>query len=274
LHPKKKVEKDESLIIHLPKHVSFTQLAAYKSCPLQFKFAHLLKIPVFGKPSFSYGKTMHNTLQKFFESWVDRDSTEQGSLFDSAAAPSSTVPVSKEELLALYEQEWIDEWYGGHKEREEYKEKGKQSLRSYYDLLVVDPPLPHLLEQPFTYKIGDIVLKGRIDRIDLCEGGVRIIDYKTGKPKDVKKLDRGQKEQLWLYQLACRDVLGLEVKELVYHYLEDHSQASFLGTDKQLLELQESIADRVQAIRGGDYPPKPGFHCQFCDFKEICEYRQ
>ncbi len=274
LHPKKKAKRDESLIIHLPKHVSFTQLAAYKSCPLQFKFAHLLKIPVFGKPSFSFGKTMHNTLQKFFELWVDREKTEQGTLFDAAPVMSEALPVSKEELMALYEQEWIDEWYAGHQEREAYKEKGKESLRTYYDILKAERPSPHLLEQPFTYKIGDIVLKGRIDRIDLVEGGVEIVDYKTGKPKDVKKLEREQKEQLWLYQLACRDVLGLEVKALTYHYLEDHSQATFLGTDKQLLELQESIAERVQAIRSGDYPPKPGFHCQFCDFKEICEYRQ
>jgi DNA helicase II / ATP-dependent DNA helicase PcrA len=274
LHPKKKIEKEEGLIIHLPKHVSFTQLAAYKSCPMQFKFAHLLKIPVFGKPSFSYGKTMHNTLQKYFELWVEREKTEQGNLFEGAPSKSGKLPVSKEELLALYNQEWIDEWYGGHKEREEYKEKGKESLRSYFDLLVTNRPEPHLLEQPFTYKIGNIVLKGRIDRIDLCEGGVEIVDYKTGKPKDVKKLEREQKEQLWLYQLAARDVFGLEVKALTYHYLEDHSQATFLGTDKQLADLQNSIAERVQAIRGGSYPPKPGFHCQFCDFKEICEYRQ
>ena len=77
-----------------------------------------------------------------------------------------------------------------------------------------------------------------------------------------------------MYQLAVRDVLGLNPTRLTYHYLEDNSQVSFLGTGEQLLALQDSIIERVQDIRASKFDPTPGFHCSFCDFADICEFRQ
>ncbi len=128
------------------------------------------------------------------------------------------------------------------------------------------------VEQGFTMKFGQVVLKGRIDRIDKLDDGIEIIDYKTGSPK--AELSKEDKEQLLLYQLAARDVLGLVPKRLTYHYLTDNSLVSFLGTDDQLLDLQESIVERAHAIRSSKFDPTPGFHCSFCDFADICEFRQ
>jgi RecB family exonuclease len=120
-------------------------------------------------------------------------------------------------------------------------------------------------------KLGDVVVKGSIDRIDACGDGVEIIDYKTGTPK--KKLEGPDREQLLLYQLAARDVLKLDVRKLTYHYLDDNSELSFLGSDVDLLTLQESVQDRVSAIRLRQFLPRPGRHCGFCDFQDICEYK-
>jgi len=136
------------------------------------------------------------------------------------------------------------------------------------------PPKPLTLEQGFTLKLGDVVVKGRIDRIDaLDEGGVEIIDYKTGSAKTDKKLSKQDKEQLFLYQLAARDVLGLDVRRLTFHYLEDNSQVSFLGSPEDLLNLEEQVVDRVQQIRTSSFEATPGFHCSFCDFADICEFK-
>ncbi|MDD5433714.1 MAG: UvrD-helicase domain-containing protein, partial [Candidatus Pacebacteria bacterium] len=43
----------------LPEHFSFTQLAAFNNCPYQYKLAHILKVPIKGRASFSFGKTIH-----------------------------------------------------------------------------------------------------------------------------------------------------------------------------------------------------------------------
>jgi RecB family exonuclease len=178
-----------------------------------------------------------------------------------------------DELLKLYAEHWQDEWFINDEQRETYREKGRQSFVEYYKFLESHQPNPLHLELGFTLKIGKVVVKGRFDRIDTFEDGVEIIDYKTGTPKDAKKMTKPDKEQLYLYQLAARDALGLNVKKLTFHYLEDHSQVSFLGKDKDLLDLQESIVDRVQSMKASNFDPTPGFHCQFCDFADICEYR-
>lgn len=265
----------EPLVIHLPKQFSFTQLTAFRTCPLQYKFAHVLKIPVFGKWTFSFGKTMHNTLQQFFKLWIERVGSRQGNLFAAQNQPAGNgLPVELEELLEAYKNSWQDDWYLNDEQREKYRSQGQDSLKDYYRQMHERRPEPFMLEQGFTLKFGSIILKGRIDRIDKCGDGVEIIDYKTGKAKTAKTLERGDKEQLLLYQLAARDILGLKPVKLTYHYLEDNSQASFLGTDDELLDLQEQIADRVSKIRDSSFPATPGFYCRFCDFADICEYRE
>ncbi len=249
----------------LPKQFSFTQLAAFRTCPLQYKFAHILGVPVYGKWTFSFGKTMHNTLQRFFELWIERAG-------DAQVIP--TPPVSMDELMDLYQANWQDDWFEDDKQRDEYREKGREQLRAYYRLLEQDQPSPAFLEVGFTIKFGPIVLKGRIDRIDSVEGGVEIIDYKTGTPKKAEKMDREDKEQLYLYQIAAKEALGLEPKKLTFHYLEDNSEVSFIGTEKDLDKLRESIEERVLAIRDSAFEATPSFLCRYCDFADICEFRE
>lgn len=268
--------EDNQIVLHLPKQFSFTQLSAFRTCPLQYKYAHILKIPVFGKWTFSFGKTMHNALHKFFQLWIERTGMRQESLF---AAPPAEVkpndlPVSIDELLTAFAESWQDDWFQDDVQREQYRTKGREQLRAFYAYLKEHPASPAYLEQDFTLKIGDAVVKGRIDRIDFVDGGVEIVDYKTGTPKKDGKLEIEDKEQLLLYQLAARDILKLQPVRLTYHYLEDNSRVSFIGKEDDLFDLQEKICDRVQAIRSSSFLPKPGFHCKFCDFCEICQWKQ
>ncbi len=233
-----------------------------------------MKVPVFGRWTFSFGKTMHGTLQNYFTHWLERAGREQASLFEVSSNVSDAILVNENQLLDLYEKAWVDDWYEDDKQREEYRTKGRESLIAYFRSLVSKRPNPLFLEQDFTLKFGDVVLKGRIDRIDTFEDGVEIIDYKTGSPKTEKTLKPEDREQLFLYQMAAIDVLGLNPKKLTYHYLEDNSDVSFIGTDDQLAELRQNIIDRVQAIRKSRFEATPGLHCRFCDFADICEFRQ
>jgi DNA helicase-2/ATP-dependent DNA helicase PcrA len=276
---------DENVNLHayIPKQFSFTQLAAFQTCPLQYKFAHILHVPVLGRWTFSFGKTMHNTLQRYFTAWMERTGKRQVGLFEEeskqleqngAEWSSKNLPVSVEELLELYQACWQDDWYPNDRVREQYRQKGKDQLIRYVESFLEQSPSPLALEQGYTYKIGDVILKGRMDRIDAYEDGVEIIDYKTGTPKIDKTLERSDKEQLWLYQLAAEDVLKLNPKKLTFVYLEDGSRVSFLGDEKDLRQFKTDVVDRAQRIRQSVFDATPGYHCQFCDFANICEYRQ
>jgi len=58
--------------LSLPLFFSFTQLRAFENCPLQYKFAHLLRILARVRATFSYGKTIHNTLFEFVKESVKK----------------------------------------------------------------------------------------------------------------------------------------------------------------------------------------------------------
>ncbi len=244
----------EEPVVHLPKQFSFTNLAAFNKCPLQYKFAHILKIPIFGRSSTSFGKTMHEALHQFLLGWQE----------------TPDLPV--DDLLALFAENWQDDWYKDDAEREDFRRHGVEQLTAFHASLGEYPPAPAYLEQDFTIKFGTTIMKGRIDRIDTVEGGIEIIDYKTGTPKLAEKIEKADKEQLYLYQIAARDILGLNPVKLTYHYLQDNTRVSFLGEPDDLLDLQEKILDSVDKIKKSKFPPNSGFNCRFCDFKDICDF--
>lgn len=265
---------------HIPSRVSFSQLAAFQTCPLQYKFAFVLKIPTFGKPMFSFGKTLHSTLQKFFEAARERSGYTQVSLFTKSdqgyTNKKEIILPSFDDLIVFYDSCWLDEWYGSKRQKEEYYQKGKKMLKSFYDDVCEHPRIPKYLEQDFSLKIGgcDSTLKGRIDRVDEVNGGVEIIDYKTGASKAEKGLTADDKRQLLLYQLAAEKVLGEHVVQLTYYYLEDGAKVSFVGSEKDKEKCEKTIKETVEKMSTSDFAAKPGWHCTYCDFKDICEFRK
>ena len=36
----------------------------------------------------------------------------------------------------------------------------------------------------------------------------------------------------------------------------------------------KAILEEIEKIRNSEFEPTPGWHCQYCDFKDICDYAQ
>ncbi|MBI4449884.1 ATP-dependent helicase [Candidatus Uhrbacteria bacterium] len=270
----------------IPTKLSFTQLKAYQTCPWQYHYAHILRIPMRGRFVFSFGQTMHLTLQRFFNRMLERTTSSQETLFSPSHGEGEregvgTVP-KLDDLLALYEAAWIDDWYETQKDKREYFENGKRILKEFYTKHEKNGwPSVLSTEQPFTVKFpaGDpgnspmLSVIGKVDRIDqLANGGVEIIDYKTGKART--KLEAEDKMQLLIYQVAATQALGLAPKTLSYYYLETNEKCEFIGTNDELEKLAVTVANVGQRIASGDFTATPGRHCQYCDFKNICPYAQ
>ena len=285
---------------YLPKHFSYSQLAAFEKCPLQYKFNFILKVPIRGKAVFSFGKTMHNTLHQFLKEFSELETKEQVDLFsvmslrgasgasNEAIQSNSTgsgLPRSPagslamtDRILQIYEKSWIDEWYHDKKQKDEYFKLGKKIIKNFYENYSKNPPKilkidnSPALEMPFNLKIGGHTLFGVIDRIDQADGGIEIIDYKTGESKD--KLDFESKEQLLIYQIAAEEVLNMKPKLLTYLYLEDNKKMSFLGSENDKQKQKEKIIEEIEKIKNSNFDPTPGWQCQYCDFKDICDFAQ
>lgn len=238
-------------------YYSYTQFIVFKNCPLQYKFAHIFKIPIRGRAVFSYGKTLHNTLERF---------VRQGLL----------KKLSFDKLLEIYKNAWIDDWFDSQEERERYFEQGKTSLERFYnDYRKKCPEVLEIkgepaLEQKFRLKLGNERLIGKIDRIDKTGNGVELIDYKTGRARE--KLKKQDKEQLLIYQIACEKALSLKPEKLTYHYIDSGKTLSFLGSEKEKEKQEEKMALLIEKIKRSRFEPTPGWQCKFCDFKNICEY--
>ncbi|MFH1326245.1 MAG: UvrD-helicase domain-containing protein [Candidatus Falkowbacteria bacterium] len=282
-------------VYELPKYYSYSQLSSYKNCPYQYRFGSVLKIPTGGNANFSFGNTMHLTLQKFFGLVMQSQNAQQGDLFDTLTpdpSPKGRGEFSIDDLLKLYEESWIDEWYASKEEKEERRKKGREILKEFYNKYKDSWPKVIGLEQRFKLKLNDYIISGGIDRIDEAKGvgppspeasgfseaSVQIVDYKTGAPKQAGKITIDDKEQLLIYQMAAEDVLKKKVANLQFYYLDNNSEIDFLGTTDEKLNLQEKILDRIKeietSIKTDNFPPKPSQLCKFCNFNNICEYRQ
>ncbi|KUK64028.1 MAG: hypothetical protein XD85_0655 [Parcubacteria bacterium 34_609] len=257
-HGGKQLKKPSRFLNFLPDHFSYSQLESFRKCPLEYKLKNILKIKTRGKSVFSFGKTIHSTLHRFVEK-------------------SLKEKVSLEELLNIYDEEWIFDWYQSEKEREDFYNKGKESLKLFYDdfkknnnVLIIDEE--GALEKDFQIKLNGDVVIGKIDRIDEIEGGVEIIDYKTGSPK--KTLTKDDKLQLLIYALATKKVLGLNPVKSTYYYLDDCSKASFDVKDKMIEETESEIKELISKIKRSNFKPSVGWHCKFCDFRDICAHKK
>ena len=252
-----KTKKDKWLKeLKLPTRLSFTQLKAFDTCPKQYKFAHLLKIKMSGRHSFSFGKSVHAALKDFYD------------LIIEGKKPSP------DQLIKIYEKNWLDDWYDSKQHELKRRKSGADALRKFYQQNKKNfSNPPKYLERGFNIKIGEYSLRGFIDRVDsLPDGKVEIIDYKTGRvPKTEKDVDY---EQLLIYALAADQALGEEAGLLSFYYIEGNQKFSIVPTEKDVNAVAEKVKETANKLQHSDFKATPSvYKCRYCDFKDICDDR-
>jgi len=264
---KKDYSKNHDLV--LPKRFSFSQLAAFDNCPLQYKFAFILKVPApSDKASLIFGRVMHNVLYDFL---LPLSMGGQANLFSKT--PDLKEYINWKKLKDIYEKRFVSEGYSSKKEKQDYYNDGINSLKLFLEEIKNEKPSILYLEKDFSFKVNNDIIKGKIDRIDKnLDGSVDVIDYKTGNSKE--KLAYKDKKQLIIYQLFLEKSLKLKVSNLSYYYLKDATWQTFKASEAEKIKVETEVIEQIKAIKKKEFIAKPSRLCQYCDFKEICPWRQ
>lgn len=234
------------------KFLSYSQVNTYDTCPLMYKYRYIMNVPTGPNHALSFGNTIHATLNDYHKIKMHR-------------------PVDHEEILELYEKNWDPLGYIDAAHRELRFESGKTLIEDYWNK-TKDEKIDHVgLEKSFNVYIAGTRFFGKIDRIDpLPNGGVEIIDYKTGSTKDQKFVDKDK--QVTFYAIAAKEALGLDPKKLTYYYVESNEKLSTTRNEEDIQNLKAEVKEVVEDIKAQEFKAKPGMHCSWCDYKEICPF--
>ena len=229
--------------------LSASAIEAYATCPLKFSLQSRWRLPEEPSAALQYGAAMHSALRDYYEA----------ALRGVVRTPDETVEIFRREFeLAKIEEEL---------QRKLYVRQGSEQLRQFLALRALeDAPQVITTEKTFRFAVEDVMIRGRIDRIDRLEGGgVLVLDYKTGAPRN--DYEASKSIQLGLYGLAAR-LEGLAVEKLAFYNLEDNTVAETSRIDQE--KIHSRVLEAAAGINAGEFSPTPGFHCKNCGYRTLC----
>lgn len=308
---------------------SITQLEKYAKCPFKYFADNILKLNVLeeleeGMTPIEKGSILHEVLFQFY---IDRRQKQLPPLFECtdeqfAEAVNNLIELTRtkldslktSDLLYFLEKELIlgrgdskgiiQEFLNAERERK------LDVVPTYFEVAfgsrvgsakLTDPELSK--KEPVI--VGNIKVRGKIDRVEVGNGFFSVVDYKTGsKLDDFADIESGLALQLPIYLFAVEKILSEQNKHLkpaaaTYYSLKipvtekialansELKNKAFVQTRKQAAVLESEIELRqvidksimyvneyVGAIAKGEFPittqEKMPKACEYCSFDMIC----
>lgn len=256
----RKPPEEQGQIAAPPKvsYLSYSQIDTFELCPLHYKLKYLLKIQTPPTAAQSMGTSIHKALHDFYYQKV------QGGKVDEKI------------LLDLLSHNWISEGYTTKNHEENSLKRVQNFLTNYYETQYDPAQKTLLLEESFTFPLGEIKVGGKIDRVDDLGGGkIEIIDYKSGgKVPSQKVIDEDL--QMTLYAMAATRIPSSpfakkpsEVK-LSFYYFEEGKKISTLRSGDDFKEAENKIENIVKEIESSDFHCSGSQFCLSCEYKMLC----
>jgi RecB family exonuclease len=250
--------------------LSVTSIERYRRCPYQFYLEYVLGLETPPEPTYDidaqqWGLVVHRVLEK---------------LYEHGSVPLATVEAKATAILedALREANLPAFW------QQVTRRVFANLLPGFVELeaeLREDGFEPIASESSVAGAISkDIVVRGRLDRVDASAKAVHILDYKTGSTAGFRAkavVEDRTHVQLPLYAKLIRD--GKEhrnVENMGVYSLRDLRVIWFAGKDysvDQLIQAAvENTVEVVAGIRSGRFPAEPADDsaCRYCTLGHTC----
>ena len=271
-----------------PRGWSVSSLETYIGCPFKFFAQHVLRLQE--EPDDEevmdprrQGQFVHDVFEKFFVKWQGsgRRTITPDTLVDARAM---FVDVVEQALEKLPDAE------GGLERTRLLGSPAAAGLgeavfrmEAERPVAVVERLLEERLDGEFEIQTSagrrTVHLRGKADRLDLLEDGTfRLIDYKLGWPPN-----KARALQLPIYSLCAEQRLAgrrgksWTVGEAAYLAFKGPRRvvplfANASERDEVFARAQQRLADTLDAIERGEFPPTPDdvFRCETCSFAAVC----
>ena len=240
--------------------LSPSRASDFKQCPQLFKFRAIDRIEVPPTVWQARGTTAHLALQRLFDFEATSRTPEQ--LFDLFRA--AWLELKPEEFPDLFS------------ETEDEREWGVASLEILAKYFEVEDPAafePLERELDMLETLGDLTIRGILDRIDETPDGLVITDYKTGKAPP-ERFALSAFFALKIYALLIRNRMGRTPVTIRLLYLNGPTVYELSVDDHQLDAMERQLAALWtainRAIENDDFRPRPGRLCDWCSYRDIC----
>jgi DNA helicase-2/ATP-dependent DNA helicase PcrA len=269
-----------------PLSLSFYQVDDYLTCPLKYKYVHVLRVPIAPHHSIVYGSALHQAVQEFHRRQA------RGYL------------MTEEELLAAFDRAWSNEGFLTREHEEARLAAGRSALRRFREeQLQPGTIVPAYVEREFSFNLDGDRVRGRMDRVDierlpagapeahdgvgevqhadtvapalpgLYPERVTITDYKSSDVRDpVRARERARESlQLQIYAMAYQAETGRLPDALQLWFLESGLVGRVEVDDKRLGKARDSIRRAAAGIRARRFEATPDYlACGYCAFGDIC----
>jgi RecB family exonuclease len=236
--------------------LSASDVETYRSCPLRYKFARVLKIPREQTLNQRFGIVVHQVLERFHSAAETRNGDgERGTL---------------QELMDLLDAAWRRAGMGDGARERELRAKAHTALQRYHERLLEEPAQPLWFERSFAFSLGAHHIRGRVDRVDrLADGTYELIDYKTGYPKTAAQLS--EDIQLSLYAIAAREAWDLGETRQAYYYVLDDRKVPVPREAGGTEWVRDAVLEAGEGILAQNFEPTPSpAVCAHCDYRIVC----
>jgi DNA helicase-2/ATP-dependent DNA helicase PcrA len=269
-----------------PLLLSFYAIDDYLSCPLKFKYGHVLRVPIAPHHALIYGSALHKAIQEFHRRQTRGDI------------------MSDEELGAAFELAWTNEGFLTREHEEARLASGRAALKRFREeQLKPDAVVPAYVEREFSFSLDGDRVRGRWDRVDIEPASepagppltgsepaaqadtvsptlgltgrelVTITDYKSSDVRDPAKARQRTRDsmQLQIYAMGYEAMTGRLPDYLQLHFLDSGLVGRAPVEQKRLAKAREKIAMAATGMRARDYTAKPDrMTCGYCPYREIC----
>lgn len=237
--------------------LSHSRIDDYETCPLKYRYVHVLRVPLLAHHALVYGHAVHEAVRRMFEARL------AGRAF------------SEDDLVTAFRASWVSEGFLSREHEEQRQRTGEEMLRRFHREEARAPWGPTAVEAEFAFYVDNNRIQGRYDLVAERAGQVTILDFKTGDVREPKAAQKRADESLQLdvYALAHLRTRGRLPDRVELRFLESGLAAGRTPTLEEAGRTEERIRAVAAAIRRREFPARPTWMaCGRCPFREICPH--